>query len=373
MSEKNPETPIEQLDPNMRLREPGAGGDAQLQWHSPADAPFRLSGFPWFAQDGKYRRLPVQPAMPIRVELDRLANCTAGGQIRFRTDSAKLSVKVRLRAAASMNHMPATGQCGFDCYIDIGGRQRYHNTTKYNHRLTEYECMLMDAHRCEMRAITLYFPLYQGVEEVWIGLEPGAMVAKPSPYASDKPVIVYGTSITQGGCAARPGMAYTNILSRKIPLEFINLGFSGNGKGDPEIAQLISELPEPACLVLDYEGNCKEVELVERTMPEFIRIFRSRHANAPILVMTKIRYGRELLDESLIQDRLKKTEVQRAIVEECRRQGDRNVHFFDGSLLLGEDFEECTVDGGHPTDLGFWRMAEGLAPVLQQILAGTAV
>src|SRR5690606_22957788 len=105
----------------------------------------------------------------------------------------------------------------------------------------------------EMRMITLNFPLYQGVQEIEIGLSPDAQLIAPTPYIDDRKVIVYGTSITQGGCAARPGMSYTNILSRMINYEFINLGFSGNGQGEPELSHIISQIERPALLVLDYE------------------------------------------------------------------------------------------------------------------------
>jgi hypothetical protein len=365
MSEQSNAVPIHQLDPHMRLNNEGEAG---LRWHVPTEAPFQLSGFAWFEQDGKYRRMPLAPSAPLPHAVDKLANCTAGGQIRFRTDSAKLSVKVRLSAIANMNHMPATGQCGFDCYIDIQGKTRYHNTTKYDHRLQEYESMLIDLKRRESRTITLYFPLYQGVEEVRVGLEPGAEIEAPPPFAGDKRVIVYGTSITQGGCANRPGMAYTNIMSRRIPLEFINLGFSGNGRGEPEVAQVISEIPRPACLVLDYEANCPSPQKYEQTVPEFIRIYRAKHPGVPILVVSKIRLGREWLDEDLLNDRLIRQEIGRRTVAMLNEQGDRDVHFFDGAQLLGDDYEECTVDGAHPTDLGFLRMADGLTPAVEKLL-----
>jgi hypothetical protein len=218
------------------------------------------------------------------------------------------------------------------------------------------------------RAITLYFPLYQGVEEVQIGLEPDADISEPAKYASSKRVIVYGTSITQGASAARPGMSYTNILSRRIPLEFINLGFSGSGRGEPELAMLVSDISGPACLVLDYEANCPSPEHMEKTLPEFIRIYRDVHPDVPILVLSKIRYARELFDDALLEKRLRMQRFQRETVERLNRQGDRNIYFYDGSGLLGANFHECTVDGVHPTDLGFMRMADGLTPVLQKLL-----
>jgi lysophospholipase L1-like esterase len=342
---------------------------APLKWHSPKDAPFGLAGFAWFATDRVYRRLPAKPKYPLPKPVDSLANCTAGGQIRFQTDSSRLSVRVRLSGVANMNHMPATGQCGFDCYIGPMGRQRYCNTTKYDHKQQSYECVLFDLPRTEMRNVTLNFPLYQGVVEVLVGLDEKAEILPPPPYKNDKLVVVYGTSITQGGCACRPGMAYTNILSRRLNVEFINLGFSGSGRGEPEVAQTIAEIPNPACFVLDYEANCVSAELLQKTFPEFIRILRSAHPNVSILAISRIPTASESFNQAARKTRLERRDFQKRTVDELRAKGDRMISFKDGSDLLGEGFDECTVDGSHPTDLGFLRMADGLTPVLKKILA----
>ncbi|WP_052476050.1 SGNH/GDSL hydrolase family protein [Cohnella kolymensis] len=341
---------------------------SEVFWHSPMNEPFHIAGFPWLEKDGVYRRMPVKPKHPLPPAVDDLANCTAGGQIRFQTNSSRLSVKVRLTGTADMNHMPATGQCGFDCYIGASGEQKYYNTTKYDHTKKEYEFAMFEKMDAGVQNMTLYFPLYMGVEEVLIGLDPEAEIAAPPPYSSDKRIVIYGTSITQGGCAARPGMAYTNILSRKINLEFINLGFSGNGKGEAEVAHAISEIPNPQLFVLDYEANSVSPELLESTLPEFIRIYRGKHPKVPIVVLSQIRYARETFDHGLLELRQRRKSIQMNIVNKLRQQGDDKLYFCDGEQLLGDDYSECTVDGVHPTDLGFIRMAEHLAPVMMQYI-----
>lgn len=184
------------MRPNEKL-------EAAIRWHSPLEQPFQISGLAWFHQERKYRRLPTLPAGAVPGAVDHLANHTA--------------VRVKLKGKANMVHMPATGQCGVDCYVgapDVFGPLRYGNTTKYNVALTEYECALFTGWGTAMRNIVLNLPLYQGIEEISVGLDENASVAAPPRYASGKKVVVYGTSITQGGCASRPGMAYTNILSR---------------------------------------------------------------------------------------------------------------------------------------------------------------
>ncbi|WP_235550383.1 SGNH/GDSL hydrolase family protein [Paenibacillus sp. Soil750] len=367
--EKKEKNLIEQYDPGMR---PNETFDGLIHWYSPMEQPFQISGLAWFAQEKIYRRLPTLPSGATPEAVDRLANHTAGGQIRFQSDSSSLSVRVKLKGKANMVHMPATGQCGIDCYVgspDSLLPLRYVNTTKYDLILTEYECALFTNWNVSMRNIVLNLPLYQGVEEIWIGLDEGATVTAPPNYASGKKVVIYGTSITQGGCASRPGMAYTNILSRRIPLEFINLGFSGSGKGEPEVAEIISQINDPACMVIDYEGNCVSTELFRKTLPEFIRIYRGVHPVTPILVVSRIRYAREELTPHLYEARMERKRFEQSLVNELREQGDLNIYFFDGSGSLGnEDFFECTVDGSHPTDLGFLRMADALEPVLKKLL-----
>lgn len=339
-----------------------------LNWFSPGEEPFVITGFPWLKEEGHYRRLRKTYATPLPPAVDGLADNTAGGQIRFRTNSGKLAIRVKLAGPADMYHMPATGQCGFDCYIEDEGEPKYFGTTRFDPWQSEYEHLFYDFEKPQMRSITLYFPLYQGVEEVRIGLEDGAEVLAPAPLRSDKRVILYGTSILQGGCANRPGMAYPNILSRTIPLEFINLGFSGSGLGEPEVAAAIAEIERPGLYVLDYEANCPSTEHLKATLPAFIRILRGRHPDVPILVVSKIKYAKERFIDHERQTRLANLQVQMETVERLRGEGDREIHFFDGSALLNDDYEQCTVDGVHPTDLGFLRMAENLAPALGRLL-----
>ncbi|MFC1525959.1 SGNH/GDSL hydrolase family protein [Candidatus Latescibacterota bacterium] len=356
-------------DHDEKMRPAPAADESGLVWHTPDRAPFHLSGFWWYGQDARYRRLPVDPVAPLPAAVDGLANSTAGGQVRFQSNSSRVAVRVQLAGLANMNHMPATGQCGFDLYVGPPGAVRYCNTTKYDHTQTQYQLQLFSQPASEARHFTLYFPLYQGVCQVEVGLDEGAELEEPDPWGLDAPIVIYGTSITQGGCAARPGMAYTNLLSRALGAEVINLGFSGSGKGEPEVATIIAGISPCALLVLDYEANAGGTEQYRSTLPEFIRILREAQPDTPILVMSRIRSAGELLNEAARRDRDGRLAIQRDLVEELRQAGDAGIHFCDGTQLLGDDdFEECTVDGSHPTDLGFYRMARNLEPVIRQVL-----
>jgi hypothetical protein len=344
----------------------GSPSPSDAIWYNPQEVPFAISGFAWFKRDCRYRRMPVKPEWKLPEAVDALADCTAGGQVRFQTNSKTVSLRAVLRGPANIPHMPATAQCGFDLYHGLPGRQRFCTVTKFDVARDAFSLALLSCKESAMRNITINFPLYQGVEEVAIGLDPGAQLVKSPPYAFGKPIVVYGTSITQGGCCSRPGMAYTNILSRKLNVEFINLGFSGSGRGEPEVARLISGIPDPGLFILDYEANSGDT--IRQTLPTFIDIIRAARPQVPLLVLSCILFSAVALNKDVVKERRLRAHFQRDHVRLRRVAGDRNIFFHDGSSLLGKDFDECTVDGVHPTDLGHFRIADGLAPVLRRIM-----
>lgn len=355
-----------QLDQNMKVE---SGATDGLTWHSPLEEPFRISGLAWIEEERIYRRLPAVPDYAIPTAVDNLANCTSGGQIHFRTNSSSISVRVRLAAGSSMHHMPATGECGMDAYFGGPGKWLYAGTASFKTGEAEYESRLFLSDNNDMRSFILNMPLYKGVKEIQIGLDPDAEVLPPEAYESDQKIIVYGTSITQGGCAARPGMSYTNILSRRIHQEFINLGFSGNGKGEPELAHLITQIDNPACLVIDYESNSGGTEPYRKTLPEFIRIIREAYPDVPIILISRFPYAAEAYKPELLQGRLERRVFQEELIQKLREAGDHRLTFVDGASLLSSRTDEATVDGVHPTDFGFMQMADNLEPVLRRVLA----
>jgi lysophospholipase L1-like esterase len=359
----------EKLDEYMRERNvPDEDG---IVWHSPNRPPFRLCGFAWFSRDGKYRRLPAEPDYPIRPAVDSLADCTAGGQIRFRTDARTIAIRAELSGSNSMYHMAPTGQCGFDCYLAKPGETwLYAGTARVALGETRIEHRFLDAPDLhgELKDVLINFPLYQGVQIVEIGLNEGAAVEETASIREKRKVIMYGTSITQGGCASRPGLLPTNVWSRRFPFEFINLGFSGNGKGEAEIARIIAQIEDPALLILDYVSNAESLEKYAATLPAFVRIYRERHAGVPILILSRIPYAADRHDARSRHLRERYRDIGREVTERLRLAGDRRIFFYDGTDLLGEDFEECTVDGTHPTDLGFMRIADKLTPILADLL-----
>ena len=353
------------IDKNMTIKSVDENG---LAWLSPDQYPFKLIGFNWFEQDKIFRRFPANPVPAFPEGVESLSNCTAGGQIKFRSDSSRVGIKVKLPASYSMDHMANTGCSGFDLYLGNSERHTFWGVARSGFDVDEYSHEFAKLESSVMRDFTLNFPLYNGVAELSIGLEKNASLVAPTPFIDDRPIVVYGTSIAQGGCASRPGMCYTNILSRKLNRPFINLAFSGSGKGEPEVAEHISRIENPAMFILDYEANCVSAEKLAETLPEFIRILRGKHPSIPMLVVSKVAYAWEVFNPSGAKNRedCKKVEIEN--VERCQLAGDKNIYFIDGEFFQGEDFWECTVDGAHPTDLGFYRMAENLLPEIEKRL-----
>jgi hypothetical protein len=365
MSDKKEDINVLEIDKYMKTK---SINGFIFKWHSPMNEPMRLSGFPWIKEDKVYRRMPLKPPKPLPENVFKLAHHTSGGQVSFATDSARLAIRVCLTGKSGMDHMALTGQCGFDCYISESGRNVFCSVTRFKYNNTIYESLLYNVKDSILRHVTINFPLYQGVKQVLIGLNDEAHLYPPKPYRLNQPIVFYGTSITQGGCASRPGMNYTNIISRKLNMECINFGFSGSGRGEPEVAQMVASIKEPACFVIDYEANAWPGNRLENTLVNFIKILRKTHRSVPVLVVSKIRYANENLISEKLERRLYYREFQRKIVEGFRNKGDKNIHFCDASGFFGDDFDECTVDGVHPTDLGFYRIAESLAPVIKKIL-----
>ncbi len=337
-----------------------------IVWFDPRKSPFILVGFEWIKQDSVFRRLPLNSKWVIPKEVDALANQTAGGQIRFKTNSNRILIKVQLSEKSGMYHMPATGQSGFDLYVHDGGVQRYLKTTRFDHDTIQYQAELYNNSENKLHNFTINFPLYNGVKSVLVGLEKEALLKAPKPFNFSGKILIYGTSITQGGCVSRPGMLFSNILSRKLNVEFVNLGFSGNGKGEPELAHLINQVSNKQLVILDYEANANKT--IKNTLAEFVDILRQSHALIPILIVSKTRFANEPFGHFKYERLISNRDFQKEFVKNRRQHGDSNIYFLDGSTILGDDYYECTVDGIHPSDLGSYRIAEALLPVIQKIL-----
>jgi lysophospholipase L1-like esterase len=214
----------------------------------------------------------------------------------------------------------------------------------------------------------LYLPLYNGVSSVEIGLPKGTPLKKADPRPADKqaPIVFYGTSITQGGCASRPGMVHTAILGRTLDRPVINLGFSGNGTLDPDIAALLGEL-DAAVFVLDCLPNLNAAQVAERTEP-FVKALRKVKPTTPILLVEDRTYANAPALPALAKRNADSRAEYKKAFDALIAAGDKNLHYLRGDKLIGDD-GEGTVDGSHPTDLGFMRQADTFAEALKPLLA----
>ncbi len=344
------------IDPNMATRE----ADPTTQWLD-ADAPgLRLSGLA-FRQDNKsFARVP-KASLPSGVR--SLGVCTSGVQLAFKTNSSKISVRVKLDHPMRMDHMATTGSCGFDLYCGGPGKWRYFGCARFSPQENSYTAEIVSGMTCEMREYVINFPLYSGVESFSLGLDWDAEVAPPTAWRSLRPIVWYGTSITQGGCASRPGMCSTNILSRKWNLPILNFGFSGSGKGEHCVAEMLASIEDPAMYILDYEANAK-LPILQETLEDVIDTIRINHPKTPIVVISRTIHCKDFY---LANDTDECRKFQRETVEARRQAGDRAIYFIDG--MSGDvDLFEGTVDGIHLTDYGFARQSAYLAPQLEKIL-----
>lgn len=335
------------------------------------DAPgMELFGFYWRAPGEALHRFPQSMDLDFSEGVKSLCRCTAGGHLRFRSDADCIKIHAKV-IGGRMAHMAYVGSRGFDLYVGQGMTQVFAKSSVMWTDQDEYTAVLFQSPNRIMRDFTIYFPLYSEVEFVEIAVTAGAAILPPTPWQDASPIVLYGTSITQGGCVSRPGMLYSNILSRLVKRPIYNFGFSGNGKGEPQIAEKLSEIADPAMYILDYDDNAHP-DLLKKTLTPFIQILRKKYPEVPILALSTEPKSAEAFEpfdsEYASKERLRYTAIHQEVQDMFRQQGDRNIYFLDGRMLYGADFEECTVDGAHATDLGTYRTAHALAPMVERIL-----
>lgn len=349
---------IEEIDQNFKQNTDESG----LVYIDCFSAPVRISGLPWREKNQNYHRMDDSLNHLYNFGVRGLSPCTAGVQISFKTNSKKIGIKVDVEWNNLMPHMPYNSSTGVDIYIGSGRNKKFFKTFFVYLNGTDHYEDVREFHDGEMKEITLNLPLYSGVEKMLLGLDAGSRLEMPEPFDYDKPVLFYGSSITQGACASRPGMAYFNILSRKLNFEVVNMGFSSSGKGEPVMAEQIASIPL-AAFIYDYDHNAGDAEELEQTHQRFFEIVRAAQPDLPIIMLSK----------ADCEDGIEATEKRKAVIYktylDAKKRGDDKVWFIDGQTLYGtEDRDSCTVDSLHPNDFGFMRMAQVILPVLKEAL-----
>ena len=334
---------------------------AALAWIAPQDPKFTIHGLPWIAENkGELIRLPRRLEAEIPKPVWNLGLSPAGGRIRFRTDSTQIAIRVEYPSAPNMANMHAFGQTGIDLYID-GAYRSTAIAPKDAATGKTIEHTFFAGLPKQARDITLYLPLYKPARVLAIGLDEDTGVTRPRRFANPKPVVFYGTSITQGGCASRPGLSYQAILTRQLNLDHVNLGFSGNGKGEPVMAGLTAEI-DASLFVLDFSQNNPDLESLRAAYAPFLQTLRTRHPRTPVIAITPIASASNNPKFQLFREHI------REVIQSHISKGDKLLTLVEGYDLLGPDQLDGLVDGVHPNDLGFQWMANGLAPVVAKSL-----
>jgi lysophospholipase L1-like esterase len=337
-----------------------------LTWH--AVTPANIEGQGWTDVQSPFDRLPARAEGLVRPPVWDLSHNSAGLYADFETNAPRIAVRWKLHSKRlSMSHMPATGVSSVDLYVhDDDGWHFLANGQAREFPDNEAEFTASEASAQGDVRYRLYLPLYNGVKSVEIGVPECSSFAFEKPNENQPPIVVYGTSITQGGCAARPGMAYPSILNRRLDREFINLGFSGNGLTEPELATLLAEL-DPAAFVIDSLPNLTPEMLAER-MPKFLEIIRERHPQTPILLVQNPIYPTVPFIAGTRQKITASNDILTQIHADRVAAGDQMMTLVP-ACDLAADGGETTVDGVHPTDVGFIRLADALEPYLKKALA----
>ncbi len=340
-----------------------APSEPNIVWYNARE--LTIEGRGWTDTESVYDRLPARAKQIVNEQVWGLSHNSAGLLVRFVSDATQIHARWKLTSAdLAMNHMPATGVSGVDLYVRLKGKWEWlavGRPTGQNN-----ETLLTPNIDKGTYEYTLYFPLYNGVTSVEVGVPSGSFVKPAPPRKNDiKPVVFYGTSITQGGCASRPGMAYTAIVGRKLDIPVINLGFSGSGRGEPEIFDLIAEL-DASLFVIDPMANMRG-DWVEERIGYALKTIKAKRPGVPVM----------LVEHAVVADAFRRSKGPkmadtwnvplRKVYEDNVRDWDGLLYYVKCDKLTGKDGEH-TVDGVHCTDVGFLRMADVLTPAVKKAL-----
>ena len=350
---------ISDIDKNLAVE--STVGLENLVWLDVKEAPFSIRGLYQTEKGKPFLRMPEDIAAAASEGVRWLNTNTAGGRIRFRTNSPRIALKAVMPDNGTMPHITMLGQSGFDLYRSDGGQYAYAGSFMPGNRHHGYDTWIPTDGKTH--TYTVNMPLYDPVEEVYIGLSADAEIEAAEPYAYEKPVLYYGSSITQGGCASRPGNAYQAMISRRLDADFVNLGFSGNAKAETVMCEYLASL-DASVFVCDYDHNAPNADHLEATHKPLYDIYRRANPDTPIVFVTKPDFHPGTED-------VRRREIVLATYPAALAAGDKKVSFVDGAKLFEGDFaDSCTVDGCHPNDLGFFRMAQKIGAAVEAALKG---
>jgi lysophospholipase L1-like esterase len=332
------------------------------QWHDVSE--WGVEGQGWLPADlkSRYDRLPAKAEKIVRPPVWDLSRDSAGIAFRFNTDATTIRIRYTVGdKSLALPHMPATGVSGVDLYALDEGKWKWVDVTRPKEAATDYAIAGLDPGK---RTYMGYLPLYNSTVKIEIGIPEGTAFEPIAP-RTEKPIVFYGTSITHGASASRPGLCHPAILGRRLDRPVINLGFSGNGKMEPEVGALLSEI-DAAVYVIDCLPNMTGPEVAERAEP-LVRRLREARPGTPIILVE----DRSFTNSWIFKARRDRHAENRSSLihafDLLVSSGVKNLYYIEGENLLGDDTEGAT-DGSHPNDLGFMRQADLFEPVLRKAL-----
>jgi hypothetical protein len=360
-AQKAPAKPdIAKLDPAMGVNKEAAAG---LDWHDVTAWGVEGRILPEQERKRWFDRLPASAEGQVTPAVWNLSRDSAGMMVRFKTDASSIHVHYKLlKDRLGMAHMPATGVSGVDLYArDSDGRWKWVQVTKPSNQ--EVKAEIIKDLAPGYREYAAYLPLYNGVESLSIGVPKGSRFEGQAP--RPRPIVFYGTSITHGACASRPGMVHTAILGRRLDLPVVNLGFSGNGRMDAAVGEYLGQV-DAAVYVIDCLPNMQPAMVTEKCVP-LVRQLRAAKPETPIVLVEDRRFTNDWILPLKRQFHTDNHAALRAAYDSLVKEGVKNLHYIEGDKLYGEDTEGAT-DASHASDLGFMRQADIFEPVLRRVL-----
>jgi lysophospholipase L1-like esterase len=333
-----------------------------MKYYSCQDAPIKLYGLCAEALPEHFYRLPPELIERLGGGVKDRAMLPMGGRVRFRTDSESIVIKATLKTnkidwavplSCSANSTVLIGETKSLRLAGLAGPHDY--TSLYTESTIRKKAGVTED-------VAIYLERNEILEKMEIGIDDGASLEAPTPYAIEKPILYYGSSITEGGCATRTSNAYVALVSAWLDADFVNLGFSGAAKGEAEIAEYIAGL-DISAFVYDYDHNAPTAEHLAKTHEPFFRIIRRAKPDLPVLMLS-----RPGMDD-YTEDSAARAAIIRKTYENALAAGDKNVAFIQGNELFGSgERSSCTIEGCHPNDLGFMRMAKRVYPELKKLM-----
>lgn len=361
---------IEEIDKNFKAT-PITQKD--VVWHRVQQEPFSLHGIYYQTPQvenslGCFMRFPKEVGTACSPSIEWFSSVCTGGRIRFMTNSPYVAIKCVLTTQAPHRNSNFLGTHGFGVYANNVYRGSIAQADVLSKDsvdgLYAFEGVCGLPTQC-LEEICITMPLYNKVRELYIGLKEGCSLQAALPYEHEKQVVFYGSSITQGGCASHSGNEYENHLSRWLNTDYVNLGCSGNAKGEQAMAEYIAGLDNMSVLVMDYDYNAPNAEHLQETHYPFYETVRKKHPKLPIIFISNANI-------EYIRDGEARRDVIIASYKKAKKNGDKNVWFIDGKKIYGKHGVSgrdcCTVDCIHPNDLGMYRIAQAVYPVLKKAL-----